>query len=127
MFLNPVHFCRNSVVMNLVLGSVELMRSDGGMFRICRGSCSVDVIEEKALFSKGSVSKYGKVSCLSYIWVRTGLIGGVCIKIVNVLVCVVGHGGYGAFLMFDLKPVSRDGMNLILFSSGVFQALVDLL
>jgi len=89
-----VHFCRNSVVMNLVLGSVELTRSDGGMLRMCLGSCRVDVIEEKAIFSKGSVSKYGEVSCSSYIWVRTGSTGGVCGKVVNVFVCVVGHGGY---------------------------------
>ena len=78
--------------------------------------------KKKSLFSKGLVSKYGEVSCSSYIWVRTGSIGGGSVEIVNALVCVVGHGGYGAFI-FDSKPVSRDGMNLILFASGGFSGI----
>ena len=112
MFRNPVHFCRNSVVMNLVLGSVELTRSDGGMFRMWRGSCRVELIEENAFLSKVPVSKYGEVSCSSYICVRTGSTGGGFDNVVNVFGYVVGHGGYGASI-FDSKSVSRDGINLI--------------
>ena len=78
-------------------------------------------------FTKGSVSKSGKVSFSSYIWVRIGSIGGGSVEIVNAVVCVVGHGGYGA-LIIDSKPVSRDGINRISFSSGGFSGtgrLVD--
>ena len=69
----------------------------------------VDGIKENSLFSKGLVSKYGGVLCLSLIWVRIGLIGGVGIKMDSSVTCVVGHGGYCAVLM-ETKSISRDGI-----------------
>ena len=50
---------------------------------------------------------------------RIGSIGGVCVKIVNSVVCVAGHGGYGA-LKIDSKSISRDGIKRISLLFGCF-------
>ena len=61
MLRNPVHFCRSSVIIIFVLGSVELTRSEGGMFWRCLGSVSFDGMDEKIVSLKSILSRYREI------------------------------------------------------------------
>ena len=47
MLQKPAHFCRYSIVINFVFGSVELTRSEGGMMGKLKASLSGDGTELK--------------------------------------------------------------------------------
>ena len=75
MLQKPTHFCRNSVVMSFVFGSVELTRSEGGMIGKLKASSRGDGTDLKKESSISVESRYASTSCSAYTVVRIGLIG----------------------------------------------------